>query len=67
MSDGRFRGTNSDRKLEYLRDFCPSHNFIVPPSESPSERLGTLETQALNLRLDSSLGVPARELNGEGN
>ena len=35
---------------------CPSHNFIVPPSESPSEHLGTLETQALNLRLDSSLG-----------
>ena len=34
--------------------FCPSHNFIVPPSESPSERLGTLKTRTLNLRLDSS-------------
>ena len=28
---------------------------VVPPLESPSERLGTLETRALNLRLDSSL------------
>ena len=35
-------------------DFCPSHNFVVPPLESPSERLGMLE-RALNLRLDSSL------------
>ena len=38
--------------------FCSSHNFIVPPSEYPSERLGTLETRALNLRLDSSLVQP---------
>ena len=43
-------------------DFCPSHNFIVPPSESPSERLGTIETRALNLRLDSSPRSPPPSL-----
>ena len=48
-----------NRTTFYIQsDFCPSHNFIVPPSESPSERLGTLETRALNLRLDSSLVLP---------
>ena len=33
-------------------NFCPSHNFVVPPSESLSKRLGR---RALTLRLDSGL------------
>ena len=40
-------------------DFCPSHKFVVPPSESSSKHFRTLETRTPNLRLDSGLSFSA--------